>query len=345
MLKDVSPSLTEYHRRVPLFSLQLTISNDQISTIQATAIQYLHRFYLSQSTMVHHPLLIMKCCLFFALKTDNYYLELDKFLSFLPGTTRSDILDQEYLLLRTLRYTMDVRHPFRGLEGGVMELMGWASGEGEAPPGSAKSPAELRRDLLAIEAVDGGGGKTRDMSTRIGIAATKAKNLLKSAAVLTDAYFLFTPSQIWLAALLLSDAPLFRFYLRSKFPSPPSQHSFPTADDIASSSSSHRLYAKVIRTIESCASLLQTYSPVSETDVKTSLKSIGKKLHYIEKLWEKYPKHGTKREQDEEVERERKKRKLEREKGEREGDVFGGPIGGKAAESNGGGGGGGEWSD
>ena len=192
-----------------------------------------------------------------------------------------------------------------------------------------------------------GGGKTRDMSTRIGIAATKAKNLLKSAAILTDAYFLYTPSQIWLATLLLSDAPLFHFYLRSKFPSPPSQHSSPAADDTSSSSSSHLSVAKVLRTIESCAALLQTYSSISETEVKTSLKSIGKKLHYIDKLWEKYPKHGTKREQDEEVERERKKRKLEREKGEREGDVFGGPIGEKAAEGKdgGGAGAGGEWSD
>jgi cyclin H len=276
----------------------------------------------------------MKVALFFALKTDNYYLDLDKYLVTLPGTTRSDILDYEYLLLRTLRYTMDVRHPFRGLEGGVMELMAVANGAGEAPPGSALSAAELRRDLQAIEPLTAENAKPvkeTHMPTRISNAANKAKNLLKTAAVLTDAYFLYTPSQIWLAALYTSDAPLTTFYLSTKFPAATSQP----------------LLLKILKTIQSCATLLQSYHPTTEAEVKSSLKSIGKRLHYIEKLWEKFPRQGVKRNEEddeEELEKANKKRKLEREKGEREGEVFGPAL--ETTKGGGGGtGGGGDWSD
>lgn len=42
----------------------------------------------------------------------------DKF----PDTTAEEVLAAEYLLSQGIRYSFDVRHPFRGLEGLIMDL-------------------------------------------------------------------------------------------------------------------------------------------------------------------------------------------------------------------------------
>ncbi|CAK97385.1 uncharacterized protein An17g00250, partial [Aspergillus niger] len=53
--------------------------------VRATAIQYLRRFYLTNSPMTYHPKQIMPCALFLATKTDNYYLSLRQFAEGVPG--------------------------------------------------------------------------------------------------------------------------------------------------------------------------------------------------------------------------------------------------------------------
>ena len=72
--------------------------------------------------MTYHPKTIMPCALFIATKTDNYYMSLRHFADGVPGdTTAEDIIAPEFLVMQSLRFTFDVRHPFRGLEGGLME--------------------------------------------------------------------------------------------------------------------------------------------------------------------------------------------------------------------------------
>jgi cyclin H len=149
--------------------------------------------------MTYHPKPLMLTSLFLATKTENHYTRLTSFASRIPGkkpTTPEDVIAPEFLLTQGLRFTFEVRHPFRGLEGGVMGLLGMVGKEGGLP------------------GLEGG-----DIRERIHLAHSKAKNLLKTSALLTDAYFLATPSQLWLAALLAADRPLALFLLSTITPS------------------------------------------------------------------------------------------------------------------------------
>ena len=52
---------------------------------------------------------------------------------------------------------------------------------------------------------------------RVGKAADGVKAWLKGAAQMTDVYFLFTPSQVWLGALWVVDEELCARFLEVKF--------------------------------------------------------------------------------------------------------------------------------
>ncbi|KAI9885023.1 MAG: hypothetical protein M1823_003191 [Watsoniomyces obsoletus] len=196
------------------------------TNVKATAVQFLRRFYLSNSPMTYHPKLLMPCALFLATKTENHYVPLSTFASKVPSTSE-DVLAPEFLLTQGLRFTFDVRHPFRGLEGGFMEMIALAEGKGQ--------------ELGMIDSRgEGGGGGTggagifnieqgpqkmmnkhsAELKKRIMNAHTTAKELLKTAALLTDAYFLYTPAQIWLSGVYVVDEELVRSYLDVKFPTP-----------------------------------------------------------------------------------------------------------------------------
>ncbi|KAH0544394.1 hypothetical protein FGG08_001420 [Glutinoglossum americanum] len=177
------------------------------TNVKATAVQYLKRFYLSNSPMTYHPKPLMLTSLFLATKTENHYTRLTAFASRIPGkkpTTPEDVIAPEFLLTQGLRFTFEVRHPFRGLEGGIMSLLGLAGGE----PG-----AKLRALDPADGAATAATAAAQDAGERIRAAHAKAKHLLKTSAQLTDAYFVTTPAHLWLAALYAADAPLCRFFL------------------------------------------------------------------------------------------------------------------------------------
>ncbi|KAJ5933832.1 hypothetical protein N7454_006161 [Penicillium verhagenii] len=187
--------------------------------VRATAIQYLRRFYLTNSPMTYHPKSIMACALFLATKTDNYYMSLRQFADGIPGdTSTEDVISPEFLLMQGLRFTFDVRHPFRGLEGGVMELQAIAQGQGQPGPHLLhQSPHQLLQKLQSIAPPS---FQSSSLSDRIARAHGITREILKAAAQMTDAYFLYTPSQIWLSALLLADRPLAEFYLDTKLGGP-----------------------------------------------------------------------------------------------------------------------------
>ncbi|KAK8062912.1 cyclin H [Apiospora hydei] len=139
--------------------------------IRATAAIFLRRFYL------------LKTCLFFGCKAEGHYMRLSKFADKFPNTTGEEVLAAEYVLSQGIRFAFDVRHPFRALEGAIMEL----------------------RRLGDFE------------NKRIDRAHGKAREILKFSPLVTDAYFHYTPSQIMLAALAMADEGLVERMLREAF--------------------------------------------------------------------------------------------------------------------------------
>ncbi|KAL2854597.1 cyclin-like protein [Aspergillus pseudodeflectus] len=303
--------------------------------VRATAIQYLRRFYLTNSPMTYHPKTIMPCALFIATKTDNYYLSLRQFAEGVPGdTSAEDIIAPEFLVMQSLRFTFDVRHPFRGLEGGIMELTAISQGLAQpAPHTPHQSPEDLRRTMLSLpQPPNTQSSSSSSISDRLARAHHNTREILKSAAQMTDAYFFYTPAQIWLAALCIADRPLAEFYLDTKLAAPDLDATHPLT----------QLRSKVLTTLDSCSALLQCYKPLaSDPDQKKALRRIGKKLYHCQNP-EKVNLAGQKRipaaamaaaaasasdpaTPESEMERLAKKRKLESEAKRRD-DIFGGEL-------------------
>ena len=262
---------------------------------QSTAIQYLRRFYLSNSPMTYHPKQIMMCALFLATKAEHWNISLHNFVVPLD-TPEDEVKAPEFLLLQGLRFTLDVRHPMRGLEGGIGEIL-----------------AMVQESSLAFKGQDKGA-----LQKRVGKAADHAKNLLQTAAQMTDAYFLYTPSQIWLAALQVTDQDLVRVYVTKKL-------EYVGAEGIA-------LREKLLKTLPACAELLSSYtSPDDDPAEKKEMRRIGKKLHLCQNpdkadiVAVTRAKAAEKREgaDGSDAEKALKKRKTEREQLQKDGDVFG----------------------
>lgn len=258
---------------------------------QATAVQYIKRFYITNSLMTYHPTTLLKTALFFATKTENHYFRLTKFAEAIDGTVPEEIIASEFLLTQGLRFTFDVRHPFRALEGAVMELQGMANGQ-----------------------IPGVGDKLRGMGRRVKEAHGKAREYLKMSALLTDVYFHYTPSQIMMASLLIADPDLTFLYIGSKFPPGPS---------------SAAASAKVMGALEKCAEMLRSVDPEQSLAERKDLSALAKKLKKCRNP-EKIDLVGIQRAKREgegqDVEKVVKKRKLEREQSAKEGDVFGPSI-------------------
>lgn len=177
--------------------------------------------------------------------------------------------------MQSLRFTFDVRHPFRGLEGGIMELSAIAQGNGAPAPHAPKGQTSegLRQALLDLPPPPQGGGSS-SITDRITRAHRKAREILKTAAQITDVYFLYTPAQIWLAAFLTIDRPLAEFYLYSKFPSPSPQSDDNNNNPILA------LQQKLHQTLSSCSDILRSHEPLStNTTQMQNLKRIAKKLY------------------------------------------------------------------
>lgn len=90
--------------------------------IRATAAIFLRRFFLTHSIMTYPPTKMLKTCLFFGAKAENSYPRVSSFAENFPNTTGEEILAGEFLLCQGLRFAFDVRHPYRALEGAIMQL-------------------------------------------------------------------------------------------------------------------------------------------------------------------------------------------------------------------------------
>ncbi|RKI32411.1 hypothetical protein D7X55_41820, partial [Corallococcus sp. AB049A] len=80
------------------------------------------RFYLFNSPMTYEPKAIMRCAMFLANKIEDHKMDCEVYASRLPKTTKEQVLAPEFLITQALRFTFDIRHPFRGLNGGHMEM-------------------------------------------------------------------------------------------------------------------------------------------------------------------------------------------------------------------------------
>ncbi|KAI1944227.1 hypothetical protein LOZ52_000352 [Ophidiomyces ophidiicola] len=254
------------------------------TTVRATAIQYIRRFYLTNSAMIYHPKDIMPCALFLATKTENYYMPLRSFAEKIPKLSPEEIIGPEYLLSEGLRYTFDVRHPFRGLDGGMMELHAIVNGQGPLKPNAREQSATELQQYIETNYPPPAGSAAKSIADRIGLVHNQTRHILKAAAQTTDAYFLFSPPQIWLSALLLIDKPLLDFYLDTKFGPNTSDPAAPdSSKDSPPAVASMRKV--LLETLASCSMLLSDYMKKHGPNVPpdparmTNLKRIGKKLY------------------------------------------------------------------
>ena len=301
--------------------------------------------------MSHHPKTLMPCAIFLATKTESHYINIDSFAAKLPKTSPEDVIRPELLLNEGMRFSFDVRHPYRALEGGTMEMNEIARGGYAPPQGSRNSSTEVRRRMLELGKVEKGGEVEREKRVleRIKTAHNNARVLLDGPGVLSDAYFLYTPSQIFLAALIAVDEELGLFYLHVLL-------SGTQGPGVKEEEEPSGLEAKVLGVLRGCSALLQDprSGKPDVKEVKGALKEIDRKLKRVEKWIEQQEERderpesvaggGEKREEktgmgtveekggkgiemvaDKKVV---KKRKLERDRARMEGEeLFGGPLG------------------
>jgi len=90
--------------------------------VRATAAIFFRRFYVTNSVMTYSPNDLTKTCLFFGAKSEGQFHTLSKFAEMFPNTKAEEILAGEFLLCQGIRFCFDVRHPFRALEGAILEL-------------------------------------------------------------------------------------------------------------------------------------------------------------------------------------------------------------------------------
>ncbi|KAH7117002.1 hypothetical protein B0J11DRAFT_494602 [Dendryphion nanum] len=213
--------------------------------VTATGIQFVRRFYLYNSPMTYEPQTISRSIMFIANKVEGFGLSAKNYALKLPNTTADTVIAPEYLIVQGLRFTFDVRHPFRGLRGGHIEMMEMASGNAPVLPEIGLSADDIQTAMLVLPNTPNGPPTdlaVPELVTRIQNAYAGTSDILKSAALLTDAYFHYTPSQVWLAAHLMKDEPLTLFYISTKLPT-----SSPT-------------YPKLLSTLRACGDLLRTHN-------------------------------------------------------------------------------------
>lgn len=148
--------------------------------VEATATTFVKRFYLRNTCMDFHPKNIVTTCIFLASKSENYALNLADFARKLAGKQAAEnkalveentrtVLDLEFLVSQSLAFEYAVTGAHRSLYGLLLDLQ------------SIQIGADMSREELHK------------------LAAEAHAKLAKTR--LTDAEFVYTPSQIGLACI------------------------------------------------------------------------------------------------------------------------------------------------
>ncbi|KAK7463733.1 hypothetical protein VKT23_005670 [Stygiomarasmius scandens] len=152
--------------------------------VEATAATYLKRFYLKNTVMDWHPKNVMLTALFLATKTTNNPISLEAYTHNIPNTNPSDVLDLEFLVAQSLGFEFSVWHAHRALWGIWLDIQSLS----DVPADYAKSQSSVYDTALSHV----------------------------RASRLTDAEFIYTPSQIALAAFSLAAPDVAQQWLESK---------------------------------------------------------------------------------------------------------------------------------
>jgi cyclin H len=285
--------------------------------------------------MTYHVNNILRTIMFLATKVELFTIHVSQYAEGAGrNVTAEDVLAPEYIIVQSLRYNLDVRHPFRAIKAGHMEMLEMAHGKYQGPA-QGLSPKDVQAKICALSAKVGGQAMKmpeKKVEERIHTAYGVATNTLRTIAVLTDAYFLYTPSQIWLSAHLLADEPLTLFYLSLKVPTSSPIHAklLSTLRNCAALISSHRLYVN--------ATLPAPEREAREAKHKAEIKTLVQKLKNcrdpdkvdLVKLNQAQKRDAVQGDALEESKA--KRRKLAREGYEKESDAFWGPELSKKAE-------------
>lgn len=264
--------------------------------------------------MDYAPKKIMPSALFLATKTENYSIGLANFMvkakeiGGLDTLTEADVLSPEFIFTQALRFHFDIKHPFRALKGFMLEcniLISVIKG-GRAPVGWSKRSDDEIRQMFAR----GSTPAAFEDYTLKGYA--KVKKVLENSAVLSDAYFYYSPSQITFAAWHTHDAAFINTYLELKL------------TGVVGAATKY----KIQDTVKECADLLQNFKVPEPADLKVTHKKMTRcnKIHDRDLIQEsKARKRGVSGDNSAEG-LALKKRKIEREQLAQEGEALFGPA-------------------
>ncbi|KAH3902554.1 related to Cyclin CCL1 [Saccharomycodes ludwigii] len=172
--------ITLYAQKIQLFGNKLRLPTEVV----ATAVCFFKKFYLETSVMEIHPKEMFFTCLFFACKSENYFIGIDSFASKVKKP-KDSILKHEFRLLEGLKFTLMNHHPYKALHGFFLDIQ-----------------------MVLMKKVD---------LNYLGKVYENCKNML-NASLLTETMYHYTPPQITLAVLLTEDEALCLKYLEVKFP-------------------------------------------------------------------------------------------------------------------------------
>ncbi|EMG46826.1 CCL1 Cyclin CCL1 [Candida maltosa Xu316] len=159
--------------------------------VRLTAASFFKKFYLVNSVMEFHPKNVLYTCIFLAAKSENYFISIESYVKALKGTDKAHILDLEFIVLQSLKFTLLVHHPIRPLYGFFLDFQALLL-----------HPEQLMYDV----SVD-----------TLGNLYNSAKEWLNKYFMVSDVGFLFTPPQIALAAMYDTDRRITEKYLKRKF--------------------------------------------------------------------------------------------------------------------------------
>jgi cyclin H len=197
---DEHKVLCKYYEKM-LFHLCMKFQPQLPYSVLFTAFMYLKRIYLQTSIMEHSPQEMISVCLYMACKVEEYNISVDKFIMIYPEAERNRtsevILSNEMGLMKLLNYHLIVHSPKRALEGLFIDI---------------KTRFQGKEDF----------DKCREVS-----------NEFLNAVLFSDVVFLYTPSQIALAALFVSSKEIIRNYIVSVLaPGEQGQTLFTKVEDI-----------------------------------------------------------------------------------------------------------------
>ena len=197
---DEHKVLCKYYEKF-LFHLCMKFQPPLPYSVLFTSFVYFKRIYFQTSVMEHLPQDMLSVCLYMACKVEEYNISVDKFVMIYPEADRARIteviLSNEMGLMKLLNYQLIVHSPKRALEGFFVDI---------------KTRFKQKEDF----------DRCREVS-----------NEFLNASLFSDVVFLYTPSQIALAALFAASKEIVHNYIINILaPSEKGQVLFSKVEDI-----------------------------------------------------------------------------------------------------------------